>query len=480
MLCHDEILNKDANFHFIAIGGVGQSALAKILLQRGYSVSGSDVCDSKYLKELKALGAKVFIGHNEENLPPASNVVVSSAIKEDNPELKKAKNLKLNILHRSDMLQILSSDFPVFIGFAGTHGKTTTSGLASYLLTKIKASPAYAVGGIIPGLNTNADANKNSTVFAAELDESDGTILKYKPNILVVNNLEADHLDFYKNGLDDVLKTFKNLIASLSNDAKIVVNVDDIGVLTLLDKIADKNCLEKIVRFSAKSNLDKNGFVAKNINFNSNGAEFDVLQDDKILGRVETSLKGLHNVYNVLAVIAALIEAGYDFNEFHPFVKDFSGMGRRFQTVFKNKDIEIIDDYAHHPSEIKATLKAASDYKTKCGKKRIVAIFQPHRYTRLKALWNDFLNSFTDCDLLIVLDTFSAGDSFDEEYNSLNFVKNYKEANKDRNVCYTGGSINETIAAVSSRIEIDDIVLTLGAGDITKMGKLLGESYEGN
>lgn len=169
------------NYHFIAMGGVGQSALAKILVQRGYSVSGSDISDSKYLKELKTLGAKVFIGHNENNLSENSSVVVSSAIKEDNPELRKARALGLNIYHRSDMLNIISRDFPVFIGFAGTHGKTTTSGLMSYILSYMKKDPAFAVGGIIPGLSTNANASKKSTLFVAELDESDGTIVKYAP-----------------------------------------------------------------------------------------------------------------------------------------------------------------------------------------------------------------------------------------------------------------------------------------------------------
>ncbi len=217
-------LKKGDKFHFIAMGGVGQSALAKILVQLGFEVSGSDMSDSKYLKELKELGAKVFIGHGAENVPNGAHIVLSSAIKEDNPELIRARELNLTVLHRSDLLLAITREFPCTLGFAGTHGKTTTSGLASYVLSKAGKSAAYAVGGIIPELNTNANASKNAEIFVAELDESDGTISKYNPEILVINNLEADHLDFYKNGLRDVLETFKNLVLKLQKNAKVLVN----------------------------------------------------------------------------------------------------------------------------------------------------------------------------------------------------------------------------------------------------------------
>ncbi len=465
------LLNKDLNYHFIALGGVGQSALAKILIQRGYSVSGSDICDSKYLKELKELGAKVFIGHNEDNLPSNSIVVISSAIKEDNPELKKARALKLDILHRSDMLNILSRDFPLFIGFAGTHGKTTTSGFASYLLSKAGSEPGFAVGGIIPEINTNANASKKSNLFIAELDESDGTIVKYAPNILVINNLEADHLDFYKNGLPDVLNTFKKLVSGLPKDAKVIVNIDDTGVNKFLETIQGFD----IIKFSAKNILEQ-GYCAKDIKYNSSGAVFEILRNNKTLGEISISLKGIHNIYNTLAVIAALLEVGVEFENIQKYFASFSGMGRRFQTVYKTKDIEIVDDYAHHPSEIKTTLKAAADYKIKSGRNKLVAIFQPHRYTRLRGLWDDFLVAFDDCDTLIVLDVFSAGDSFDAEFNSEKFVDTLKGKSPQKEIYYIPGKIEEISAAVAKYADKNSLVLTLGAGDITKLGKLIGEA----
>lgn len=476
-------LKKGDCFHFIAMGGVGQSALAKILLKLGYKVSGSDVSDSKYLQELKTLGARVFIGHNSDNVPNNCFVVLSSAIKEDNLEYIRAKELGLTVLHRSDLLRAITHEFALTIGFAGTHGKTTTSGLCSYVLEKMNKNAAFAVGGIIPELNTNAGADKNSTMFVAELDESDGTIVKYTPEIFVINNLEADHLDYYKNGLPDVLNVFKTVASNLYEDCKIIVNIDDKGVLEFLDLIKELPIAKNIVKFSVRKDRQDAIFnnlvpdiLAKNIVFGEKNTEFEIVYKNNFLGKISTSLKGIHNVYNALAVITSLIEAGFDFAAFAPYFKGFTGMGRRFQTVFKDDTIEIIDDYAHHPSEIKTTLKAAKEYKEKSNKQRVVAIFQPHRYTRLKALWNEFLEAFDDCDKLIIVDTYSAGDEFDFEFNSKNFREAFKAKNPLKEVNYIEGKILEIPLAVRQNIKDDDVVLTLGAGDITKLGALLGET----
>ncbi len=479
-------IKKGDKFHFIAMGGVGQSALAKILVKSGYEVSGSDINDSKYLKELKALGAKVYIGHNAANVPDDCFVVLSSAIKENNPELIKARELGLTVIHRSDLLLALTHEFALTIGFAGTHGKTTTSGLASYLLEKADKKPAYAVGGIIPEINTNANAYKNSSMFIAELDESDGTIVKYSPEILVINNLEADHLDFYKNGLSDVLDTFEKLILSEPDDVKIVANLDDAGVTELLQRLKNTKYIKNITGFSIENNIADftPDIIAKDIIFNETGAEFEVIYKKQPLGKIKTSLKGIHNVYNTLAVTAALLEAGCKFDDFSKYVSGFTGMGRRFQTVFKNENFEIIDDYAHHPSEIKATLNAACEYRVKSGKDRVTAVFQPHRYTRLKALWEEFLECFDNCDTLVVLDVFNAGDEFDPEFNSENFTRLYKEKHPSKNVFYIKGKIADITLELKEKIKDNnskDLILTLGAGDITKLGAPLGkELSKGN
>lgn len=448
-----------SDFHFIAIGGVGQSALAKILLCLGYSVSGSDIQESKYTKLVSNLGAKVFIGHSASNIEGKPKVVVSSAIKEDNPEIIKARELNLEIMHRSDCLKYISQQFPIFIGLAGTHGKTTTSGLLSFVLENLKVNPSYAIGGIIPKLNINANAKKESKYFIAELDESDGTIQKYSPNYLVINNLEADHLDYYKNGLDDILLTFEKLTNKMNNDSKIFINIDDTGCNKFLSQTKYKNFITYAINKSAT-------YQAKNIQFCELNSSFEVYKNDNYLGKINLIIPGVHNIYNALAIVSVLDELGFEFSDYSKYFGEFSGMGRRFQLVCDVNDIKIIDDYAHHPKEIKSTLSATKDLK-----RRKIAIFQPHRYTRLKGLWNEFLESFDVVDELYVVDTFCAGDKFDETYNSKNFVKEFnKKSNKAK---YIEGTILEAGKKIAPQLKKGDIVLTLGAGDITKIGEVI-------
>ena len=448
-----------SDFHFIAIGGVGQSALAKILLCLGYSVSGSDIAESKYTKLVSSLGAKVFIGHDEKNIQGNPKVVVSSAIKEDNPEIIKARKLGLEIIHRSDCLKYISELFPMFIGLAGTHGKTTTSGLLSFILEKLEINPSYAIGGIIPKLNINAAADKNSKYFIAELDESDGTIQKYSPNLLVINNLEADHLDYYKNGLDDILLTFEKLINKMDEKSKILINIDNDGNNKFIAQTKYKN----FITYSINNNAD---YQARNIVFDELNSSFEIYKKNKLLGKINLIIPGLHNVYNALAIVSVLDELGFKFSDYAPYFSEFSGMGRRFQLVADVNNIKIIDDYAHHPQEIKSTLSAIKDLK-----RRKIAIFQPHRYTRLKGLWNEFLESFDCLDELFVVETFNAGDKFDETYNSSNFAKEITK--KGVKATYINGTMEVAGKKIAPQLKQGDIVLTLGAGDITKIGEVL-------
>ena len=447
------------DFHFIAIGGVGQSALAKILLCLGYKVSGSDIAESKYTKLVKDLGAKVYIGHSEDNIQGRPKIVVSSAIKEDNPEIIKARALNLEIIHRSDCLKYISQLFPIFIGLAGTHGKTTTSGLLSFVLENLKVEPSYAIGGIIPKININASASKNSKYFIAELDESDGTIQKYSPTHLVVNNLEADHLDYYKNGLDDIISTFEKLIDKMSSDSKIFINIDDLGCNKFLAQTKFKN----FITYGIKQNAY---YQAKNIIFDELNSSFEVYKNNVLLGKVDLIIPGKHNVYNTLAIISVLDDLGFEFSSYAKILAEFSGMGRRFQLVANVKNIKIIDDYAHHPNEIKSTLGAIKNLK-----RRKIAIFQPHRYTRLKGLWDEFLESFDAVDKLYVAETYNAGDKFDENYNSKNFVDEIVKKGIDAK--YIAGNMDEVSEKIAPELIEGDIVLTLGAGDVTKIGGVL-------
>ncbi len=447
----------DKNYHFIAIGGIGMSGLAKYLLEQGASVSGSDISDSKYVNKLRDMGARIFIGHNENNLPSDSIVVVSSAIKEDNPELIKAKREGMPIYHRSDLLEKFSHVNGKFIGFSGTHGKTTTSGLASFLLSKAGLKPSFVVGGIVPSLNTNAEYSSED-FFVAELDESDGTIVKYSPDVLVINNLEADHLDFYKDGLTSLLVTFKTYLANLS-DTKFVINIDDSGVRAL--------GLENSISYGIDSDAD---FVAKNIRTEQGLTLFDLYKSNKEVGTIKMQLPGKHNVYNALAVIAALDSANVDIMSITSYFEEFTGMGRRLQKVLEFDGISVFDDYAHHPTEIKATLSAM---KMANPEKRLVAVFQPHRYTRFQAFWNEFKAAFDSADEVIVTDVYSASESSIDGINSAEFVKGAP------NFSHYQGEMSVVAEKLLPILKSGDIVIGLGAGTITVLGKELEKAKEG-
>ena len=435
------------------------SGLAKYLLEEGYDVSGSDIQDSKYIDALRKLGAKVHIGHNADNVPADSVVVMSTAIRNNNPEYLRAVELGLKIYHRSDLLKIIAENAQrkdkVFIGFSGTHGKTTTSGLASYVLDMAGYEPSFVDGGIVPELHTNAQ-HKDGKYFVAELDESDGTIIKYNPDILVINNLEADHLDFYKNGLEDLIKTFDYAVR---NSKKVIINSDNKGVNKLSGKF---------ITFG----LNNADYTANDIEYSSEGIKFNVFHNGKLLTDMEISLSGIHNVYNTLAVVTALNEAGVDIKTIKQHFKSFTGMGRRFQKVCEFRGIQVYDDYAHHPTEIKAALNSASQ---RFGKEHVVAVFQPHRYTRLKALWNDFKTAFAEADKVIVTDVYSASE---DEIEGISGEKFSSELNGSK---YISGDMYEVGKKLLPTLKTGDVVVGLGAGTITNLGKGLeranGEAF---
>ena len=440
-------------YHFIAIGGIGMSGLAKYLLEEGHFVTGSDIQDSKYINTLRDLGAEVKIGHKADNLSgDVDAVIVSTAIKESNPELMKARGLGLKIYHRSDLLKLISEsarkESKCFIGFAGTHGKTTTSGMCSYVLEKANLAPAFVVGGIVPEITTNAQ-HKDGNFFIAELDESDGTLVKYFPDVLVINNLEEDHLDFYKNGMGDIVKVFNQAI---SQSKKVIVNADDKGV---------KNLPGDFITFG----LNKADYVAKNIRISKDGTTFDVYTKDKMFVEIKIELTGTHNIYNTLAVISALVESGVDIDKIKDLFTSFSGMGRRFQHVCNINGISVYDDYAHHPTEIKSVLEAAS---TKFGKENIIAVFQPHRYTRLQGLWEEFKGSFKNAERIIVTDVYAGSE------NPIDGITGESFAN-DLGVEYYKGSIEDVAKKLYPTLKQGDVVVGLGAGTITTLGKYIKE-----
>ena len=434
-------------YHFIAIGGIGMSGLAKYLLEYGHTVSGSDIADSKYVEKLRELGATVFIGHDAKNVPDDAIIIKSSAIRDNNPEVIRAKELGLKIYHRSDLLEEIAKSAQdngkCFIGFSGTHGKTTTIGMASYVLDKAGLEPSFVDGGIIPELNTNAQ-HKSGEYFVAELDESDGTIVKYYPDILVINNLEEDHIDFYKNGMPDLVKTFNQAI---SQAKKVLINNDNEGTALLSGNF---------VTFG----LNDADYTAKKIDSDT----IEIYYKGEHLTKIKTQLAGVHNVYNVLAVVSALNEAGVDIQKVAEYFYGFTGMGRRFQKVGEINGIKIYDDYAHHPTEIKATLDAAA---SKFGKDNVVAVFQPHRYTRLQSLWNEFKGAFSNAGRVIVTDVYAASEDQIAGISGENFAKDLVGSE------YFSGDMKSVAKELLSTLKQGDVVIGLGAGTITNLGKEL-------
>ena len=444
-------------YHFIAIGGIGMSGLAKYLLEEGNTVSGSDIQDSKYIDALRELGATVHIGHCESNVPKDAVVVVSTAIRENNPELVEAKKLGLKIYHRSDLLEEIAKSAQdngkIFIGFSGTHGKTTTSGLASFVLEKAKLEPSFVVGGIVPEIHTNAQ-HKMGKYFVAELDESDGTIIKYNPDILVINNLEEDHVDFYKNGLSDLVSTFDTAI---SHSKKVIINKDNSGTNLLSGNF---------ITFGLKDA----DYTARNIRYTQEGTYFEIYHHQQRLSDMFITLCGVHNVYNTLAVAAALNEAGgANIDCIKEFFAEFEGMGRRFQKVCEINGVSVYDDYAHHPTEIKSTLEAAA---TRFGKDNIVAVFQPHRYTRLQGLWNDFKGAFDNAGRVVVTDVYAASE------DPIDGVTGSKFSTELDGSEYMGGSMEDVSKNLIKTLKKGNVVIGLGAGTITNLGKHLKNQAE--
>ncbi len=466
----DEYIKKSV--HFIGIGGIGMSALAKYLLEQNYSVSGSDLKESKITNELKAMGANVYTNQQADNVDNVALVIVSTAITDDNPEYIEAVNRRLPILHRSQLLNMLMnrevSGLNINqIGVAGTHGKTTTSGMIVHILHNSQRDPSFVVGGMMPELSTNSKYGKGD-FFVAELDESDGTIVNYSPNISIVTNLELDHVDHYQGGFEEVLETFKKFILNHPPKSKTVLNIDCPGSTRLVQELGLN---DKFIFYSTKSYSEAINYTVKCIEINGFNSSFELYKLGTKLGRVTLSIPGIHNISNATAAIAAVMESGVSFAKAAYTISSFTGMGRRFQKLGEVKGATIVDDYAHHPSEILSTLQATKSVKETLNKGKIVAIFQPHRYSRFQNLWDEFKKSFKLADKLIVCDVYPAGESPIENASSADFIRDIIH----NDATYVPGSIDAITETIYNEIEHDDIVLTLGAGDITRLGKNLLE-----
>ena len=451
-------------FHFIGIGGVGMSALAKILIERGCEVSGSDSKDSATLDMLRNLGARIFVGHKENQIldeggKPVEAVVCSSAIPTDNPEVIAAGKLKIPKLHRSDInAYLLNSKRGIAV--AGSHGKTTTTAMIGYVLHSAEVDPTIIIGGESTDLGTGAILGK-SDWLVTEADESDGTFVTLKPEIAVVTNIEDDHLDHYGT-LERICAAFKIFIENVSRKNGVAVLCFDNDNLRGLAKEVNRKIISYAIDHEAE-------FMARNIRTTTKGVNFEVTRGDKLLGKIQLTIHGRHNVLNALATIAAALEVGVSFAKIAEGLSQFHGAKRRFQVKGRIKNILVVDDYAHHPTEIAATLKAARETKPN----KVVCIFQPHRYSRTQLLLKEFGGAFKEADQLILTDVYSAGE---EKISGVSGESILQEVLGTTNqaVSYIPNR-QDIAAAIKDQLSPGDLVITMGAGDIYKTGEELLE-----
>ncbi len=439
-------------FHFVGIGGAGMSALAKILIESGYEVTGSDCADSATVQMLKNLGAKIFIGHDCANIGDVEAIVCSSAIHNDNPEILRAAELKIPRLHRSDINAMLLNS-KKGIAVAGAHGKTTTTSMIGFVLFNAGVDPTIIIGGESVDLGTGAILGKGD-YLVSEADESDGSFIKLKPSIAVVTNVEDDHLDYYGT-VQRIREAFKIFIENINPESGVAVLCFDNENLREMAATIDR----KIISYAIDNDAD---FTAKNIQASIEGVSFDVIHGDKILGRVQLAIHGRHNVLNALATIATAMNIGVDFAKIADGLSKFHGAKRRFQTKGNVRNIWIVDDYGHHPTEIAATLKAARE----TNPRRIICVFQPHRYTRTQLLLNEFGGAFAGADLLVLTDIYSAGEDKIAGISGESILEQVL-ATTNQAVSYIPD--REKIAEyLLDNVTPGDLVITMGAGDIYK------------
>jgi UDP-N-acetylmuramate--alanine ligase len=445
---------QNVRVHFVGIGGIGMSGIAEVLLSFGCQVSGSDLSNSSIVERLRSRGADIAIGHHGDNVKDATVMVYSSAVSEENPEMVAAKERKIPIMKRAEMLAELMR-LKSGIAIAGTHGKTTTTSILTTILRESDRDPTYIIGGIVKNLEGNAQVGKGEFLIA-EADESDGTFLHLSPIFSVVTNIDSDHLDFY--GTEQrIFEAFKRFANQVPFYGLCSLNAHD-------EKLMDiKRDLRKpSVTFGIGDKVGPVDYGAMNIVYGIESSEFDLHYQGSFVIKVKLNLLGEHNVLNCLGAISIAHSLGLDFEQIASGVSCFKGVGRRMELLYKNKDFVLIDDYAHHPTEITSTLASLKEN----ANKKIVTIFEPHRFTRTKDCWDQFLHCFNQCDELYLRPIYPASESplpgitsdrLSSDINQLH--PNFSEViEKDEDL----------FKMIASRLDEDAVVVTLGAGKIGK------------
>ncbi len=452
------LLENLKHIHFIGIGGAGMSAIAKILLELDYNVSGSDLCQTDTTAKLSQAGARIFTGHAAGNIASADAVVISTAIPEQNPELQAAREQGIPVFHRADLVAAVMTR-QAGIAVAGAHGKTTTTSMIALMLEKAGADPTIIIGGELHDIGGNAKLGKGK-YLVAEADESDGSFLKYAPRVAVVTNIENDHMDHYKT-MDNILLAFRQFLSNLAVDGVAVVCFDNAYLRDLAGSV-NRNCLSYAIDHEAD-------YMAKNIRTFGAATMYDVFYRGVLLGTVKIEVPGRHNILNSLASLVVGLYVGLDFAVAAEGLSCFKGVKRRFQTKGRVGGIWVVDDYAHHPTEIRTTLLAARQ----TNPKRLICVFQPHRYTRTAFLREEFGKAFQPADLLILTDVYSAGEQPIPGISGLTIQEEVERQTKQRMTYIEDRTkIPRYLAEI---VEEGDLVITMGAGNIYLAGEELVE-----
>nr|WP_152382108.1 UDP-N-acetylmuramate--L-alanine ligase [Paenibacillus brasilensis] len=443
--------------HFIGIGGYGMSAIARVMLEMGYTVTGSDVASQELTEKLAAKGAKIYIGHTPEHIAGADIVVYSTALSRDNVERVAAEELNIPTLHRSQMLARLLNERKG-VAVAGAHGKTTTSSMIALVMERCNVDPTYIIGGEITNLGTNAKAGKSEFVVA-EADESDGSFLQYHPWQGIVTNIEADHLENYDGDFNRLKSAYVQFLSQIRPDGAAIVCADDQNIREMIPQLQTR-----VITYGVEHESD---YMATDIQLGDRRLSFTMSRKGTALGTIELSVPGRHNMYNAMATVISCLEAGIPFDQIAASILEFHGAKRRFQVLGESNDILVIDDYAHHPTEIEATISAA-----RATGKRIIAVFQPQRYSRTFFLLDAFSRAFSEANEVIITDIYSpAGEKQIEGVHSSKLVDLIVQ-NSNANAIYLPTK-EAVIEELKDRLQPGDLVLTMGAGDIWKAGDAL-------
>lgn len=448
------------NIHFIGIGGISMSALAEICLNKGYKVSGSDANESYLLDKLRSQGANIFLGHKKEHISDNVDMVVyTAAVHDDNEELVAAKEKNKLTMNRAAFLGQIMREYKNSIAVSGTHGKTSTTSMLSTIFQYADLDPTILVGGNLSTIGGNVKIG-NSDHFITEACEYVDSFLNFNPKISIVLNIEEDHLDYFS-GLDEIKASFNKFGKLLPKDGYFIINGDDENTADILHDVK-----ASIVKYGRNTDNDA---VIKNIDFNENGhGIFELEFKGENLGTFELSVPGLHNIYNAAAAILTAYVSSIDLELIRDNIKSYSGVGRRFEVKGNYNNALVVDDYAHHPTELKATLSAAKKMK----KANLWCIFQPHTYTRTKSLLNEFSEAFYSADKVIITDIYAARENDPGDIHSKDLVEKLYQNHVD--VCYIS-KFEDIVDYLRDNIKPNDLVITAGAGPIYKVAEDLVE-----